>query len=73
MSLSPATFNSPAGWAQRATLYDEHAEHQIRIRLAGTMKLCVSCTCRQQNWIAAITTAEEAWAAYNDYHKETTR
>ena len=68
---SPATFGQPAGWAERATMLDEKAEHQIRIHAPGATYLYVSCTCRGgKAVIAEITTCEQAWTAYNGYHTE---
>jgi hypothetical protein len=79
--LSPATYHTPAGWAQRCTLRDDTAEHQIRIVAPGAQALSVSCTCRHTGGhgagvahcepIATITTADEAWTAWHIYHKET--
>ena len=37
--------SQPAGWATTATLYDETAEHQIRIQTGGA-GLNWSCTCQ---------------------------
>jgi hypothetical protein len=69
--ISPGTFNTPAGFAERATLIDRSAPHQIRIIAPGASHLWVSCTCRRGSApIARITTCEEAWAAYNSYHEE---
>lgn len=70
---SPATFDQPAGWTERATMLDDSLPHQIRL-LAPTGReqhLMVSCTCRRgKEEIAVIATCEQAWTAYNGYHAE---
>jgi hypothetical protein len=50
--LSPATYHTPAGWAQRCTLRDDTAAHQIRLSFVHadrgiTQHVVVSCTCRR--------------------------
>lgn len=69
---SPGTFNTPAGFVERATLIDPSAPHQIKILSPGASYLMVSCNCRRgEGPISLIRTCEDAWAAYNDYHRKT--
>jgi hypothetical protein len=66
---TPATFNTPAGWIERYTRWDNYAEHQIRIW--GTSRLHVTCLCRDKP-LGAISTAEEALEIYHRHYKEVT-
>ena len=65
---SPATFNTPAGWIDRYTQLDDHAEHQIRIIILNASHLHVTCLCGKL--LTPISTIEEALAAYTSYHEE---
>jgi hypothetical protein len=65
---TPATFNTPAGWIERYTRFDDDAEHQIRVIILNAHRLHVTCLCG--GLLTPISTIEEALAAYTSYHEE---
>jgi hypothetical protein len=68
--ISPGTFNTPAGFADRATIIDDSLPHQIRIVAPGSHHPMVTCTCRRgEGPIHRIATCEEAWTIWRDYHQ----
>jgi hypothetical protein len=64
---TPATFNTPAGWIERYTRWDNYTDHQIRIW--GSTRLYVTCLCRDEPF-GQIKTAEEALEIYRRHYEE---
>jgi hypothetical protein len=67
------SYHTPTGWAERATMLDRRAAHQIRLATDGhgsSGPIILGCSCHWNG--GAVTTAEDAIERYR-VHKNLAR